>query len=510
MDTKYRVFISYAHEDTALLQKVVAALDERKLLAILTDSTHIRLAEPTHRQIEALIKLADCVVVLFTHTSVKSVEVNKEIAIAATMRKPIVPVIFDNVDNTPKFPAELHDIQSIHATSDNIEASILSIVKYLERDAFGEAILVVGSGVKERVFTDTSVFQVQGRVIIIKSDGKQIIQRPLVHYGGSGVNFSMRLAKTGHQILPILSIGGDPIGKEIRELILESIDRQACKPSVLEFIKGENFFCKGLESAEVPVFSTGRVRIALTPLTEGTEKFDHFVTTRLSQIPVSVGAVLIGHIYADAYEHCHMAITRRILDDYADKALIFANFGKSQLNFGFKSWEHDLQRKISILQLSYEEARLFFSFGNLHLQEIISWFWERRISVVITLDVMGVIAVYGGDASTTKVLYGEAYRLPQSKMKDPTGAGDAFAAGMVATLFGDMSFTCKQFRKAIDVGRIWGAFACTVVGSSIGSPTQCELEEFLEPERLKTLEDYTRPDDPRLLDHIELVEKIYE
>ena len=81
--------------------------------------------------------------------------------------------------------------------------------------------------------------------------------------------------------------------------------------------------------------------------------------------------------------------------------------------------------------------------------------------------------------------------LDVKKVIDPTGAGDAFAAGVTSYLSERPKFTTSDFQSAIGVGRVWAAYACRTKGGAGDCPGQKDLLKFqseLDVTRVKAIE----------------------
>jgi sugar/nucleoside kinase (ribokinase family) len=93
---------------------------------------------------------------------------------------------------------------------------------------------------------------------------------------------------------------------------------------------------------------------------------------------------------------------------------------------------------------------------------------------VITLNKFGAIGMYRGDTDRMII----APPMPVIDLVDPTGAGDAFASGIVGRLGGNKSFSFDALVSAIQTGRLWASYACTTLGASYGCPTGDQLQRF--------------------------------
>lgn len=505
MPVKRTVFISYSHKDRPLANKLLVWLRELMTVDVIWDEDCLQYGNNVYRELTDAIKGSDYFLILLTHNSLSSNEVAHELGAANMAEKTIIPVVLDGLEKHPDFPKPLSQIKMLCGSKDELDDNQSDLRQELIAFLKEEAILVIGSGLREKVFTDPRVFQVQGDSIRIQSDGKEIIERPLTHYGGSGVNWSIRLAKTGHPILPILSVGPDEIGREIQQFVLSAINPTTTSNAICNFTESDSFLCNDLISAEAPVFSAKHLRIALTPEIEGVKSFEEFVERRLKDIPCKIGTVMLGHIYADA--KCNKRISRMILEKFKKSALIYVNFGKSQMSYGIDDWEYDIQNSISVIQMSFAEARFFFQ-HQIALIQIIKWFWDRKTTAVITLDQVGIVGVFGNNPQ--RIVCGSSYQLAEGELKDSTGAGDAFGAGVVSILNGDMAFGFEKFVECINTGRVWSAHACKVVGSSINSPSNSELSEFFNKDSLTELEYYEKPTSSALQHKLNFMSTLYE
>src|SRR5882672_5715692 len=91
-DTKAKVFISYAREDAAFVDRLDAAL-ETGGFELLIDRSEIYAFEDWWKRIEALIVSADAVVFVLSPDSTASEVCGKEIAFAASLNKRLAPIV---------------------------------------------------------------------------------------------------------------------------------------------------------------------------------------------------------------------------------------------------------------------------------------------------------------------------------------------------------------------------------------------------------------------------------
>jgi sugar/nucleoside kinase (ribokinase family) len=343
----------------------------------------------------------------------------------------------------------------------------------------GREILVVGSGNAE------TVLDLKGDLVI---GHKHNVERG-EFYGGSGVNYALRLARyDGTSVLPILSIGTDPIGGTIQEKLKGAIGAGNASAAVRAFVDQPGLLCEGLKTPQSTIVTANEQRTIFREKMQGADKFGPFAEQRLAQVlamngeTVNVGAVMIGHVYADRPGVCTAeggSITRRVIHAFRDRAILFANFGESQYCLGASFWEQEL-RALTVFQLSLEEARQFFckcereSNRPPSLAEMLRWFQERGITAVLTLDRFGALAILGGSED---LFFAPAFDL--DNFEDSTGAGDAFGAGLVHSLLqAGGPPTDDGFCTALKAARLWSAHACTTRGAASACPTRAELEAF--------------------------------
>jgi sugar/nucleoside kinase (ribokinase family) len=175
--------------------------------------------------------------------------------------------------------------------------------------------------------------------------------------------------------------------------------------------------------------------------------------------------------------HTGSRIIKEIFQNYGGKTVISFNPGSSQIQHGIRYWEKELGT-LSVLQLNMSEAKQFFSVDGLStsLVDMINWFRAREISVVITLDKFGAVGSYrtGKDG----IIFAWPIELSEHEMVDPTGAGDAFAAGFISEICAKTPTTFHDFYTAVDTGRYWSAYACTTLGGAGDCPSAATISKF--------------------------------
>ncbi len=323
--------------------------------------------------------------------------------------------------------------------------------------------------------------------IIICGDSLQLGHKHIVRQeeslGGSGLNYTLRLLGAGREVLPILPVGSDVRGRLIRESIVAAAARATASPMLLKFLAPRKFFVPQLKTPRSTILvNDGQTTVFSEKFLEGKD-FRRHLEKRFADIEeglaVTPGAVVIGHIYSDRNNgpsHVPGECTRYIISRWQGKAPIFLNPGHSQIGLGIRFWE-DSFRQAAVVQMNiWEYKQLMKTGGRLpSLREVIDWFTERRITAVISMGRFGALGVYGDGKEG--LIYGQSL-LPPDRVRDTTGAGDAFAAGLVSALAGKNSFTGDEFRRAIGVAGIWASFACTTFGGSGHCPSTQELAAF--------------------------------
>ncbi|MFO7557282.1 MAG: carbohydrate kinase family protein [Desulfobacterales bacterium] len=330
-------------------------------------------------------------------------------------------------------------------------------------------VIAIGSGNVETILEHDGEIQ-PGRKHIVNT-------HELV--GGSCVNYSMRLITAGNTVFPIPFIGDDRFGEDIRKALLDIGRRNKISKKALTFIDSKTFLIPDVQTPKaIIVVHRGKRTIfsqGLTGITVSEKHIQKRLDLLNDLVAGDTGSVMIGHITVDSDTRKPGRISRKIIDAYWNSHLIFANFGNSQLNHGVEFWKEDLCR-IDLFQLNLDEIRRLFKKGNqvLSLSKILKWLRKHSITAVITLNRFGAIGTYK-DGKEGIVL---AWPLNIGKIVDPTGAGDAFASGMVSTLRGKKDFSFDDFLSAIAVGRTWASYACTTLGASSGCPDQEMLDAY--------------------------------
>ncbi len=273
----------------------------------------------------------------------------------------------------------------------------------------------------------------------------------------------MRLLNAGLDALPILAIGNDRIGKNIQSKLLETLRLADISPFVSSFLidnNGTGFFEPNIQTSSTTIIVHQAKRTIFTQKLRGGEYFIGYVERRLKDALrhtlVCPSAVMIGHIHSDSKSINPSdpgACTKFLIDRFKGKSLVYTNFGKSQISLGFDFWKEYLPY-IDIFQLNFAEAKLFFSHKKEEsnsLSQVVSTMREANMSAVITLDRFGAIGIHKEEPGSIFISWPV---LEVRDVVDPTGAGDAFAAGMVFSLCEQKSLKSADFQSAIGTARL--------------------------------------------------------
>ncbi len=319
---------------------------------------------------------------------------------------------------------------------------------------------------------------------IIKSDrpieygGKNSVEIEEL-YGGSGVNYTLRLLHAGARVYPILLAGDDHAGNQIRDAVLSASATD--DPDIRTFIESPDFFVPHAVTPRSTIIIEGSRRTILTQDRNRHNRFRSHLPGRIDRTE-DIGSLIIGHIHSDKPEHNEHAedlSTIFAIERLRDQAaLIYANFGASQIAHGYDFWCAYLPA-IDILQLNINEIkRLFAEEGQSpSLEKIVSMLRDLDISAIITLDKFGAIGILRGHHET--LFMARPVDLG-ARFVDSTGAGDAFCAGMVSALHGKAHITPDDFKEAMNLARSWAVYACMSYGGANRCPDAETIAAFHE------------------------------
>lgn len=230
--------------------------------------------------------------------------------------------------------------------------------------------------------------------------------------GGGGVNSAISFARHGHEAILMTNISHDSAG----DAILRTLDKEGVDTSYIKYTSG-----KSTGSSVVLLDSKKGERTILTYRGAST-KFDDFEADDLDLIRPDY--IYITTLRGDL----------KTLTDFLEKAHKIGS--KVMFNPGVKELEHSneilkLLKYVSILIVNKHEASDLVPGTN--LEELLYHLKNYASTVIITDASMGGIATNGE----------EVYRFgiyEDVKMKDATGAGDAFGSGFLAAVASGKSF----------------------------------------------------------------------
>ena len=304
--------------------------------------------------------------------------------------------------------------------------------KTAEKNKSLNSILVVGSGNIE------NVIKLDGELCL---DGKHVVDY-LHSIGGSGVNVSLRLMNNGFSAMPILTVGDDNFGKNIRDILLETALSASLPDHIMSFLKSNFFFSKTIKTPISTVLVENERRTIFSEKINKPNNFMehiHNCIQYFSSQNINMTAALIGHIQSDSIELNPInpgECTKILINKFSEKASVFANFGYSQLCLGYDFWKPHL-KKVSIFQLNLAELNQFI-FPNKITKAIdkIKYLKSEKITAIITLDKYGVIGIYGDDKED--LILAKVNKI--TGFTDSTGAGDAFLGGIASKLHKKKNF----------------------------------------------------------------------
>jgi sugar/nucleoside kinase (ribokinase family) len=334
-----------------------------------------------------------------------------------------------------------------------------------------KSILVVGSANAEFMIRLGSAFVPDRKYVTPLNES----------FGGSGLNYTLRLLKAGCRVLPVLSIGNDSPGRKIRQNILDCYASQDPADKIVSYIKSDDFFAADVKTTKTFILGDGNSRTVFIEQQEGAENFQQHLSSSIAMIhshAIGIKSVIIGHIQSDGQcRGCAQAgqSSRFLIEAFHDHSLVFANFGLSQISLGADFWE-DYLNKVSIFQLNISELKAFFDQTRRwrRYRDLFKWFRDRSITFVLTLDELGAISTYKDGADG--VIFSKAFQIKD--LRDATGAGDAFGAGLVSRLGDSTDFAFSEYYDAIAVANYWAGYACTQFGGADQCPDRQALQEF--------------------------------
>ncbi len=301
-------------------------------------------------------------------------------------------------------------------------------------------------------------------------------------WGGSGVNFAARLLSVGRAVLPVLPIADDRAGRQIM-LELQSIAAEAgIERETQGFWTELALFNRDVQTPTSVLIIHRGERTAFRQQVETGAKYLPLLMNqidRMYSICDAPSALLIGHVPRGLETpEATASVVEHAIDKYRNRTLIYTVLGSSQLRLGWRFWQNHISDNINVFQLNLAEAKSFFAEGDqpATINTVLERLREMQVSAVLTMDKFGALAIHSGSDD----IYVAWPPVDADDVIDSTGAGDAFAAGMVSIL-SDIgpAFTAHDFVHALGEGSRWAGAACTTVGGAGRSPGK-ELSGFVE------------------------------
>lgn len=253
--------------------------------------------------------------------------------------------------------------------------------------------------------------------------------------GGGGVNSAISFARHGHEAVLMANIAHDTAG----DAILKILDREGVDTSYISYDEH-----KSTGSSVILLDSKGGERTILTYRGAST-KFDNFN-------PADIDAIHPDFLYVTTLRGDMKTLTKFFKKAHEKGVQIMFNPGVKELAETKELMP--LLKYVSILLVNKQEASQMVP-GTL-LEELLYHLKGYVQTVIITNGPMGGIA-------TNRE---ETYRFgiyEDVKIKDATGAGDAFGSGFLAALASG-----KSFRRAIAFASANSTSVVTKIGANRG------------------------------------------
>ena len=211
---------------------------------------------------------------------------------------------------------------------------------------------------------------------------KHVVEPSVLTAGGSAVNHACRLLAMGHLALPVMAIGDDEVGSLVIGTLLNAADRGDIPNAERDRL---DTWMKALQQpgASTPyttiVVERSGQRSIFTEAGTASARFPAICGETLARMEMdTVGCVLIGHIHSDAAAPGgnNGASTSRIIEKFAGRVPVVANFGRSQYRLGPRRWKAEITR-VELFQLSFDEAvELALADGRKFdsLRELVEWY----------------------------------------------------------------------------------------------------------------------------------------
>ncbi len=328
-------------------------------------------------------------------------------------------------------------------------------------------VIAVGSGNLEHILIP------KGAVHL----GRKHLSSTVEQIGGSCINYFLRMVTAGFEAFPIPQIGNDKLGIQIQQRLIQLCREMELTENIIDFISSPAFLIPEVQTSHATIVVHDGMRTIFSQMQSGSDASRDHILQRfasLTTLKAKNASLVVGHVPLDQQPHREGFVTREILSMAPADWLVLMNPGSSQYQLGLNHWREELE-EVDIIQLNLHEIKTFFGNSGLptSLSQIIDHLVKASVTAIITLNKFGAIGIHHGSKCIVT-----ADPLPIPNLTDPTGAGDAFAAGVVCSLNGKKKCSIDAFMKAIQTGRLWASYACTSLGASGNCPDTAQLSSF--------------------------------
>jgi sugar/nucleoside kinase (ribokinase family) len=245
---------------------------------------------------------------------------------------------------------------------------------------------------------------------------------------GGSASFITRAAAYFTKQVSVVAV----IGDDFPEKYLDEMREQGIDVSGIERAQGETFHWVGKYAPDLVTRETIDTRLGV---------FANF-QPKLHDVHKDAQLVLLGNI--------DPVLQLDVLEQVRRPALVATDTMNLWINIKRSELEKVLARTHTLM-LNDEEARLLAQEHNLrkaaaHILKL------GPTSVIIKRGDAGALLFHGGGVFA-------APALPLSDVKDPTGAGDSFAGGLMGYLAYAGDLSPKTIRTAMIMGSVMGSFA---------------------------------------------------
>ncbi|GAF19282.1 2-dehydro-3-deoxygluconate kinase [Bacillus sp. JCM 19046] len=283
---------------------------------------------------------------------------------------------------------------------------------------------------------------------------------------GAETNALIGLQKLGHQTSWISRVGADELGHKI----IHAVRGEGVDTTHVTYDKehATGLFFKEKTMEDVTTVSYYRQNSAASTLDEtaietvDVESFTYVYLTGITPVLSRSCEKAVQQLVGKA----KLADVPLVFDPNIRRTLIRGEAGKQLIK--------ELIGAASLVLPGKEEGA--FLFGTTDEKEIANHCLELGAKTVIVK--LGADGAYYKDEKTS----GYVNAFPVSRIIDPVGAGDGFAAGLLSGLLDK-----RSLQEAVQRGCAVGAMVTQVNGDIEGLPTRAQLEAFMQSERTDVL-----------------------